>query len=73
MDALAPWPTIVAIDALRYAIPTSTAFFVFWMWKWDAFEHRRIQKRRPSRKAFRREILYSLSTIAIFTALLPRV
>lgn len=69
MDGFAaPWPLLVAVDALRYAIPASTAFLVFWIWKWDALEHRRIQKRRPSRNAFRREVTYSISTILIFAS-----
>src|SRR5262245_59084965 len=65
--ALTPWPTMLVVDALRYAIPASLAFGVFWIWKWDALSHRRIQSRRPSRKAFAREIKYSISTIVIFS------
>ena len=60
------YPTLVAVDGLRYAIPASIAFAVFWVWKWDAFAHRRIQPRRPSRKAFTREIRYSMLTTLIF-------
>lgn len=66
---LEPLPVVLLVDVLRYAIPVSLAFTIFWVWKWDALEHRRIQKRRPSRNAFHREILYSLSTILIFTAI----
>jgi Delta7-sterol 5-desaturase len=66
-DALQRWPLFFAVDALRYAIPASLAFAVFWIWKWDALEHRRIQQRRPSRNAFRREIRYSISTALIFS------
>jgi sterol desaturase/sphingolipid hydroxylase (fatty acid hydroxylase superfamily) len=66
-DALGPWPLFFAADALRYAIPASIAFTVFWIWKWDALEHRRIQRRRPSRNAFRREIRYSISTALVFS------
>jgi sterol desaturase/sphingolipid hydroxylase (fatty acid hydroxylase superfamily) len=65
-DALARWPLFFTIDLLRYAIPASLAFAVFWMWRWDRLAHRRIQQRRPSRRTLRREILYSLSTAAIF-------
>jgi lathosterol oxidase len=60
------YPTLVAVDGLRYAIPASLAFAIFWWWKWDALAHRRIQPRRPSRKAFAREIGYSISTTLIF-------
>ena len=60
------YPTLVAVDGLRYAIPASIAFAVFWMWKWDALAHRRIQPRRPSRRSFTREIRYSISTTLIF-------
>ena len=66
MTGLERWPLLFAVDALRYAIPASIAFAVFWVWKWDALAHRRIQARRPSRKAFRREIRYSISTAMIF-------
>ena len=66
MDRLAPWPFIFAVDALRYAIPASFAFSIVWLWKWDALAHKRIQPRRPSTKAFRREVLYAISTAAIF-------
>lgn len=66
-EAFGPWPMFFAVDALRYAIPASIAFTVFWLWKWDALEHRRIQPRRPSGKAFRREIRYSISTALIFS------
>ena len=60
------WLLLFAVDALRYAIPASIAFGVFWLWKWDALAHRRIQRRRPSRNAFHREIRYSISTAVIF-------
>src|SRR4051812_36213762 len=66
MDALARWPLMFTIDALRYAVPASIAFGVFWVWKWEAFAHRRIQARRPSNKAFARELRYSLSTACVF-------
>jgi Delta7-sterol 5-desaturase len=65
-EALGHWPVFFAIDALRYAIPASLAFVMFWWWKWDALEHRRIQRRRPSTKALRREVRYSISTAMIF-------
>lgn len=60
------YTSIVAVDGLRYAIPASIAFGVFWVWKWEALAHRRIQARRPSRKAFAREIRYSMLTTLIF-------
>ncbi len=60
------WLVLFAIDGLRYAIPASIAFAVFWTWKWDALAHRRIQPRRPSRKALAREIRYSIATAMIF-------
>jgi sterol desaturase/sphingolipid hydroxylase (fatty acid hydroxylase superfamily) len=60
------WAFLFAIDTLRYAIPAGIAFGVFWIWKWDALAHRRIQQRRPGRKAFSREQRYSIVTAAIF-------
>lgn len=67
MHSLAPWPAFFAVDLLRYLVPASIAFAVFWMWRWEALVHRRIQRRRPSSKAFRREVRYSLSTALIFS------
>jgi sterol desaturase/sphingolipid hydroxylase (fatty acid hydroxylase superfamily) len=66
-EMLERWSLFFAVDALRYAIPASIAFAVFWHWKWDALAHRRIQARRPSRKAFSREIRYSISTAILFS------
>lgn len=57
---------LLAFDTGRYVIPASLAFTVFWVWKWDALAHRRIQPRRPSRKAIARELRYSASTIVVF-------
>ncbi|MEO8705740.1 MAG: sterol desaturase family protein [Kofleriaceae bacterium] len=66
MEALTRWSVLFVVDSLRYAIPASLAFAVLWIWKWDALAHRRIQPRRPSRKAFAREIRLSIGTAAIF-------
>jgi Delta7-sterol 5-desaturase len=66
-DALEPWPVFFAVDALRYGVAASLAFVIFWIWKWDAFAPHRIQPRRPSNKAFAREIRYSVSTAIIFS------
>jgi sterol desaturase/sphingolipid hydroxylase (fatty acid hydroxylase superfamily) len=60
------WPVIFTLDVLRYAIPASAAFAVFWIWRWEALASRRIQRRRPSRRAFTREIAYSITTSLIF-------
>jgi lathosterol oxidase len=67
IDALERWPLFFAVDTLRYAVAASLAFAVFWTWKWDALAPHRIQPRRPSRKAFAREIRYSLVTAVIFS------
>lgn len=60
------YTAILAVDGLRYAIPASLAFGIFWVWKWDVLAHRRIQPRRPSRRALTREIRYSILTTFIF-------
>ena len=60
------YPTLVAVDGLRYAIPASIAFGIFWVWKWAALAHRRIQPRRPSRRALTREVRFSILTTLIF-------
>ena len=69
MDGLERWLLIFAVDSLRYAIPASLAFTILWMWKWDALAHRRIQPRRPSRKAFTREVHYAISTAMVFATI----
>jgi sterol desaturase/sphingolipid hydroxylase (fatty acid hydroxylase superfamily) len=61
-----PWPTIFAFDLGRYLVVASLAFAVFWVWKWNAFAHRRIQPRRPSNARLLHEIKYSLVTGVIF-------
>lgn len=66
VDTFARWPLLFAVDALRYGVPASLAFGVFWIWKWEAFAPRRIQPRRPSNKAFAREVRYSIATAMIF-------
>ena len=67
-DTLGRWGILFAVDVLRYAIPASLAFVVCWRWRWDALAHRRIQRRRPSPRTLRREVLYSISTAAIFAS-----
>ncbi|REE05675.1 sterol desaturase family protein [Marinoscillum furvescens] len=57
---------IVVVDFLRYFIPASGAFFVFWILFGKALRHRFIQKKKPESNRLWFEFTYSMSTIVIF-------
>ncbi|GIX41645.1 MAG: sterol desaturase [Leptospiraceae bacterium] len=58
--------TITIINLLRYILIAGAAFLIFWIFLKDKIYFRRIQKREPKRSDYKREILYSMSTILIF-------
>lgn len=57
---------IFVLDFLRYFIPASVAFLLFWVIFRKTLGHRFIQQRWPSNKRLWSEFKYSLSTVAIF-------
>lgn len=66
-SALAHWPYVLFQDALRYFMFVPPAFLIVWTWKGKAWKHRRTQSKELRSKQFTREILYSLSTIFLFS------
>jgi sterol desaturase/sphingolipid hydroxylase (fatty acid hydroxylase superfamily) len=50
----------------RYFVVAAPAFVVFWVWGRERFRRRLIQRSYPAAKHVRREILYSVSTAAVF-------
>ncbi len=55
------------IDNLaRYALVAGPAFLVFFVWGRERFRALRIQSEYPDRRHLRREMLYSISTAAVF-------
>jgi Delta7-sterol 5-desaturase len=58
--------SIFAVDFLRYAIPAALAWGLLWVAFRDWAPARRLGPQAPAPEQRRREILYSLSTVAIF-------
>lgn len=61
------WPGIYLFDLLRYLIPASIAFVVFWVIGKKAWQHLFIQRVFPKASQFRKEFAYSMSTVVIFS------
>ncbi|MGJ4751772.1 sterol desaturase family protein [Leptospira kmetyi] len=59
-------PTIFLIDFLRYLLFASVAFLFFYVWK-HPFQSRKIQKRTVSNSQYKREFLYSVSSVFVYT------
>ncbi len=57
---------ILVIDFLRYFIPASLAFILFWVLFKKHFIHRFIQKTFPEKEKLWFEFRYSISTVIIF-------
>ncbi len=58
---------VFIMNFLRYVLVSGGAFLLFWKLLKSMIYHRRIQNREPEKKDFIREILYSLSTMIIFS------
>jgi len=61
------WPAIFMIDLLRYLIPASIAFLLFWVIGRNYWRHLFIQSSFPKTNQFIRELAYSMSTVVIFS------
>ncbi len=66
MDIIPHVPKIFMIDFLRYFVFASIAFTVLYIWK-HPFQHRKIQERTAKPSQFRKEFLYSISSVVIYT------
>jgi sterol desaturase/sphingolipid hydroxylase (fatty acid hydroxylase superfamily)/uncharacterized protein (DUF2147 family) len=66
LELVKAFSQIVITDFLRYFIPTSISFIVFWILFKERFSHRFIQNRFPKKKIYWHEFKFSMSTILIF-------
>ena len=61
------WPDIFLLDLLRYLIPTSIFFTLFWVIGRKWWQHLFIQKVFPKQTQLWKEFGYSMSTVLIFS------
>lgn len=61
------WPGIVLFDLLRYLIPASIAFVLFWVIGKNWWKHLFIQVNFPKSRQLWKEFAYSMSTVLIFS------
>jgi len=60
------YQSIWLIDFLRYFIPVSLSFLIFWVLFAKALAHHFIPRRRPKNSQMLMEFAYSMSTVGIF-------
>ncbi len=68
VNALDAWPDIFVTDLLRYLIPASAAFLLLWVLLRRRLANRKIQSAYPEFRHLRREFLYSMLSVLIFSA-----
>jgi Delta7-sterol 5-desaturase len=61
------WPNIYLLDLLRYLIPASLAFLIFWVIAKKGLMHLFIQRTMPKSRQLWKEFAYSMSTVVIFS------
>jgi Delta7-sterol 5-desaturase len=61
------WTAIYLIDLLRYLIPASIAFTLFWLIGRNRWRHLFIQTTFPANRQLVKEFAYSMSTVVIFS------
>jgi lathosterol oxidase len=61
------WPNIYLFDLLRYLIPASLFFLIFWVIAKNGLMHLFIQRTMPKSKQLWKEFAYSMSTVVIFS------
>jgi lathosterol oxidase len=61
------WPNIYLFDLLRYLIPASLAFLIFWVIAKNGLKHLFIQQSFPKSKQLWKEFAYSMSTVLVFS------
>jgi sterol desaturase/sphingolipid hydroxylase (fatty acid hydroxylase superfamily) len=62
------WTFMLAFDGGRYLVVAGAAFLGFWVWGRARFSDRLVRGEWAPASAMRREVLYSISTAAIFAA-----
>ncbi|MDN5217231.1 sterol desaturase family protein [Fulvivirgaceae bacterium BMA12] len=66
MSLIETFKNIIIVDFLRYFIPASIGFLLFWILFKKRLQHRFIQKTRPKIARLWAEFKYSMSTVFIF-------
>jgi len=61
------WPNIYLFDLLRYLIPASLFFLIFWVIARGGLMHLFIQRAMPKSRQLWKEFAYSMSTVVIFS------
>jgi lathosterol oxidase len=61
------WTGMYLFDLLRYLIPASLAFLIFWVLGKNHWSHLFIQKVFPTQKQLWTEFAYSMSTVVLFS------
>ncbi len=61
------WPHIYLFDLLRYLIPASLFFLIFWVIAKNGLMHLFIQRTMPKSRQLWKEFAYSMSTVVIFS------
>jgi Delta7-sterol 5-desaturase len=61
------WPNIYLFDLLRYLIPASLFFLIFWVIAKNGLMHLFIQRTLPKSHQLWKEFAYSMSTVVIFS------
>lgn len=61
------WPGIYLFDLLRYLIPASLFFLIFWVIAKNGLMHLFIQRTMPRAGQLWKEFAYSMSTVVIFS------
>jgi sterol desaturase/sphingolipid hydroxylase (fatty acid hydroxylase superfamily) len=62
------WYGILMVITLRYFLVAGVAYFIWYKWLRKRLFYKKIQQRFPTSADLKREILYSIITIIIFTA-----
>ena len=60
---------IAIVNFLRYFIASGLAFLFFYILLKNKWKHKKIQLKFPANSDYRREIIYSLITLVIFTGI----
>jgi Delta7-sterol 5-desaturase len=69
VPVLDTWRKVLTVDFLRYFLTAAPFYGLFWIWRPTWARARRLQPADPGRERIAWEIMYSLSTVVIFSAI----
>lgn len=61
-------PKIFLVDFLRYLVSAGFVFLFLYVWKENPFRKRKIQSKKATSSQFRKEFLYSISSVIVYTS-----